>query len=184
MPNMPGMSTLPMRQPLPGLSVWQLKSRWTTQDGQTMSLEALRGQPVVAAMVFTHCTDICPLITEKMQDVEAALPGRLKGSVRFVLFSLDWVRDTPARLALFAGQHHLDLKRWTLLHGDEAAVRELAAALGVSFYREPNGDYQHAIAITLLDGDGVVTMQQTDLQQPLKDMVARIIRLARPPAKP
>lgn len=133
--TMPGMRTMPNAHPLPGMSIYNLNGQWTTEDGVTEPLSTLRGRPVVASMVYTHCRDVCPLIAERMLEVERNLPAAERDSVRFVLFSLDWTRDTPDQLRRFASQHGLDARRWTLFRGNENAVRELAAALGVSFYR-------------------------------------------------
>jgi protein SCO1/2 len=171
------MQQMPMAQALSGRSVYNLASVWTNQSGMAVALASLRGRPVVAAMVYTHCKDVCPLITEKMLEIGDKLPKQSLDQVRFVLFSLDWVRDTPAQLTKFAAQHHLDLKRWTLLHGDESAVRELAAVLGVSFYRDENGDFQHSIAIFLLDANGVISEQESDIQAPPARLVKSIRNL-------
>jgi len=179
MPGMPGMSSLPLRKTVPGMSVYNISSSWTTQAGRSIALSSLRGGPVVAAMVYTHCPDVCPLITERMQMIEQALPPHARDAVRFVLVSLDWARDSPSQLAKFAAQHRLDMNRWTLLHGDEMAVRELANVLGVDFYRNDSGNFQHSIAIFLLDRDGVVKMQQTDMLAPPAAMTAHILGLLR-----
>jgi protein SCO1/2 len=161
------------------MSVYNVSSPWTTQAGQSIALSSLRGEPVVAAMVYTHCPDVCPLITERMQMIEQALPPHTRDAVRFVLISLDWARDTPSQLAKFAAQHRLDMKHWTLLHGDEMAVRELANVLGVDFYRNDSGDFQHSIVIFLLDRNGVVKAQQTDMLAPPATMTAHILALLR-----
>jgi len=163
--SMPGMRAMPAAHAIPGMSLYNLHGRRTTQDGSDVPLYVLHGKPVVAAMVYTHCRDVCPLIAECMQAVERRLPTSERDSVQFVLFSLDWTRDTPQQLRQFAQQHRLDPRHWTLFHGNEAAVRELAAALGVNFYRSANGDYQHAIAIYIFDSAGVVRSEQDDLQR-------------------
>jgi protein SCO1/2 len=171
------MAAMPVPRALPGLSIYNLDAEWTTQEGGRARLSSLAGRPVLAAMVYTSCTDVCPLNTERMQDIERALPASSRGKIKLVLVSLDWVRDTPQRLKLFAAQHRLDLRRWTLLHSDEDDVRALAAALGVSFHRDANGDFQHSIAIFLLDSHGVVVSQESDFGRPPARMAAQIQRL-------
>jgi protein SCO1/2 len=166
--------SMPLKPAMPGMSVYNLSSRWTDETGKQVDLPSLRGAPLVMAMVYTSCKDVCPLTAERMHEIEAALPPKARGSVRFALFSMDWVRDTPQQLARFAAEHHLDLAHWTLFHGDEASVRKLAAVLGVSLHRDPSGDFQHSIAIFLLDTDGVVQAQDTDLQKQPTAMIAKV----------
>jgi protein SCO1/2 len=175
--SMPGMQSMPAPQPMPGMSLYNLNSKWTTQDGTSTDLASLRGNVVVAAMVYTHCRDVCPLTTERMQEVERTLPKSAQAKARFALFSMDWARDTPDQLRQFASQHHLDMQRWTLFHGDESAVREMAAALGVGFHRQANGDFQHSIAIFLLDRNGVVVAEEPDLSKPATALSAKAAQL-------
>ena len=59
-------------QPLSGASVYNLSSRWTDQDGKTVELKSLSGKPVVIAMAYTSCKDICPLIVANMVAIEKA----------------------------------------------------------------------------------------------------------------
>ena len=179
MPPMPGMDAPAPRQPVPGTSIYNLNDVWTSQSDTPTPLRSLRGSVVVAAMVYTRCRDVCPLTTEAMQRIERAMPVKKRACVRFVLFSMDWVADMPAQLRAYASAHRLS-DRWTLLHGDENAVRGLSAALGISLYREPNGDYQHSLAIFVLDGEGRIAATETDLlQKPAilankaRDLVAR-----------
>lgn len=175
--TMPGMEMTPLRKPLPGTSIYNLESMWTNQAGQKVALGSFRGRPLVASMVYTHCKDVCPLTTEAMRRIERSLPAGAQSCTRFALISMDWVRDTPDQLKTFANQHALD-NHWTLLHGDESTVRELAAALGVSFYRQANGDFQHSIAIFVLDGDGNIAATQTDLAQRPATLAGVVTRLA------
>lgn len=175
MPDMPGMTMPAAHAPLPGASLYNLEGQWQNTKDAAFPLTSLRGGPVVAAMVFTHCPDVCPLVTHAMQRLEETLPAH--SCARFALFSLDWVRDTPGALSHYAVQHGLGERRWTLLHGDEAAVRELAAALGVSFFRQPNGDFQHSIAVYLLDTDGKIAAEESDLNAVPAVLKARLAKL-------
>ncbi|MGA7668774.1 MAG: SCO family protein, partial [Nitrolancea sp.] len=38
----------------------------TDQRGQTVTLSSLRGHAVALTFIYTNCTDICPLIAEKL----------------------------------------------------------------------------------------------------------------------
>jgi protein SCO1/2 len=160
--------------PLPGLSIYQLDSSWTDQTGHTGELRELRGRPLVAAMVYTSCEYVCPLIVEEVKKVERRLPSAERDRVRFVLISFDPERDSPRALAVYARKRELPATRWTLLTGSPDAVLELTAALGVRFRKEANGEFSHSNIVHVIDAEGVVVHQQVGLQQALEPTVAAV----------
>jgi protein SCO1/2 len=154
-----------MTQPVSGQSLYNLSGQWTTQDGNTVGLASLAGQPVILAMAYTSCKEMCPLTVETMRKIALEWAKRSKAPVKLVFFSFDTDRDTPGHLKEYAEARGLDPAQWTLFHGDASAVRELAAALGISYRKQDNGDFDHGYAITLLDQGGVIAYQQTGLTQ-------------------
>jgi protein SCO1/2 len=159
--------------PLPGGSVYNLESMWTNQDGVSAAIGALRGRPVVVAMAYTTCKDMCPAIVADMLWIEKHLPPEANG-IRLALFSFDSVLDTPERLKRYADDHGLEPARWSLFHGDQDAVRELAAALGVSYRPDGKGGFDHATVISLLDADGNVVFQQRGTQASPEELLAKL----------
>jgi len=136
-------------------SIYDLGSTWRDQTGAERTLESLRGKPVLLAMVYTHCTAVCPLSVTEMKRVEAA-----HSDVRLVVVSLDPEHDSPQRLAEFARERGLS-NRWTLLTGNTNDVRDLAATLGIRYRRASADDIAHSNILTLLDADGRVAQQGT-----------------------
>ena len=165
------------QMPLSGDSVYNLADSWTDQNGRTIKLQALQGQPVILAMAYTHCAEMCPLTVEQMRKIEAQIAQQHLGPAHLVLVTFDSQRDTPARLKDYAAEHGLDSGQWTLLNGNADAVRQLAAMLGISYRQEPNGDFAHSYALTLLDRNGVIALQQTGLQPDHQDFTAKIAAL-------
>jgi protein SCO1/2 len=158
-------------------SLYNLDSQWTTQDGASVRLDVLAEAPVVAAMGYTSCKDICPAIVADMMWVENHLPADAAGRVRFAFFSIDSAVDTPPKLKAYADEHGFDPDRWTLFHGDEDAVRELAAALGVSYRPDGQGGFDHAAVISLLDARGEIVFQQRGTQASSKELLAKLTAL-------
>ena len=148
-----------------GESVYNLDNKWVTQEGSTIKLSHLRGRPVVLAMIYTSCKDVCPLIVSDMKRIEKALLSRPEIKVQFVLVSIDPARDTPQNLKQFSAAHNLDLKKWTLLSSKEKEVLELSVVLGVNFAKIKNGDFEHSNLITVLDPDGIIKHRQVGLGQ-------------------
>jgi protein SCO1/2 len=168
---------MPQTAPLPGQSVYNLENSWTNQDGALVQLSQLRGQPVVLAMMYSACKEMCPLTIEHMRQIEAMVDSRALGKVHYILVSFDSERDTPARLKEFGTGRGMDFQRWSLLHGSPEAVRDLAAVLGINYKKLPNGDFDHSYAITLLDGVGQVAIQQIGLKPEPKQFADRIASL-------
>ncbi len=159
-------------------SVYNLVSKWTTQDGSTVALASFAGKPVVAAMGYTTCRDVCPAIVVDMMWIEKHLSRGAAGRVRFAFFSFDSEADTPERLQLYAESHGLDLNRWTLLRGDADAARELAAALGVGYRPTGQGGFDHAAVISVLDEKGEIVFQQRGAQASSAELLAKVRSLA------
>ena len=167
-------------RPLPGTSIYNLETQWTDQDGKSVALASLRGTPLVVAMAYTSCKDICPMIVANMMAIEDKAKESAVSNVHFALFSLDPEIDTPERLKAYAKERGLDPAHWTLFHGDDKAVRALAAVLGVRYRRGAGGSFDHSAIISLIDADGTIVFQQPDAQVDAADMVKKIAALGAP----
>jgi protein SCO1/2 len=166
-------------QPLSGASLYNLASPWTDQDGKEIALKYLRGAPVVVAMAYTSCKDICPLIVANMVAIENAAKAKNLTGVRFAFFSLDSAVDTPVRLKAYAEERGLDPTYWSLYHGDDKAVRDLAAALGIRYRRDDKGGFNHSAVITLLDARGEIVFQKPDATLDSGEFVEKIEALTK-----
>jgi protein SCO1/2 len=159
-------------KPILGESIYNLKSEWTSQDGKTMSLKDLRGRPAVLAMAYTSCEEACPLIVEDMKRMRSGLSEASRNKFSFLIFSIDSNRDTPAILKQYAAKRKLELGSWLLFHGDQRAVRELAAVLGIRFKKDKKtGDFDHSNMITLLNSEGLIQFQLNGLNQDSKEFL-------------
>ena len=101
----------------------------TDQDGQRFSSERLRGQVWVGALIFTNCPGVCPMMTQKLVKLQAAVPT---ADVKLVAFSVDPERDTPQVLKEYATQRGADASRWHLLTGSKAEIFRTAEGLKLS----------------------------------------------------
>jgi len=159
-------------------SVYELESSWRDQQGRTVQLSALAGRVQVLAMVYTECSHTCPAILAEMKRLEAGLSDAQRDRVGFVFVSLDPERDTPERLARYASDARLDPARWTLLTGDPASVRELAALLAVRYRGEAGGEISHSNSYFVLDDSGRVVHRQTGLHTGVDSNLTLIRTLA------
>lgn len=144
-------------------SIYHLDAPWYDQQGQVRQLASLGGRVQVVAMVYTNCGYACPRILMDMKRIEGELPAELRDRVGFVMVTIDPERDTPERLAAYAGAVHLDPARWTLLTAPDNTVLELAALLGVKYRRISETDFSHTNVITVLDQRGEIVHRQMGL---------------------
>ena len=159
-------------------SLYNLGDLWTDQDGNKTQLGDFEGEIVVLAMFFSNCQYVCPRIVADMQRVEKELSESERKEVRFVLASFDTVRDQPAVLKAYQEKMRLSPNRWTLLHGDDNAVQNLAAVLGVKYKRELSGDFGHSVVISAVDRGGIIVHQQEGLGADPAETVDAIRKLA------
>lgn len=146
-------------EPASDLSVYQLTSSWTDQQGRARQLRELAGRPQAVALIYTYCGAVCPRVVGDLKRLEAEFPH-----LGLVLVSIDPERDTPGRLAEFARDSRLG-EHWTLLTGSDDALMELAAVLGVRYRRVSATEFVHSVLITILDADGNIAYRQEGLDE-------------------
>lgn len=113
-------ASLPVYWEAPGFAL-------VDQNGDSLRAGELRGTIWIASFVFTHCEDVCPLISARMANLRDALSdeGVLGSQVRLISFSVDPVRDTPDVLRGYAGAFGgSPPSEWAFLTGVPAAEME------------------------------------------------------------
>lgn len=138
--------------------------RLLDQDSLPVRLpEALNGGPALLGYIYTHCPDICPMITERMIQIAQRIPDSVR--IRYVLISLDPERDRPYKLRRYAELYGLRGPAWWLLTGSEAEIQALLDQVGVLRRRgwtrfaengEPIYFIDHTDRVSLLDAKGRV----------------------------
>jgi protein SCO1/2 len=131
----------------------------TSQDGKSVALADLRGKVVALTFIYTGCPDICPLLTQKMVEVQDELGAIFGAKVAFVSISLDPEHDTPEVLKDYAQFWGARLDGWSFLTGSPDAVGEVARRYGVFFSKREDGGVDHTQLTTLVDADGQMRVQ-------------------------
>lgn len=152
-------------------SLFLLDQPFRDQTGKPFRMRQLSGRPTVMAMVFTHCEFACPAILQDLRRLEEGMSVEERDATRWVLVSFDAERDVPEVLAAYAEREELDSSRWTLLHGDEGGVRELAALLGVRYKPTPDGGFSHSNRISLLNENGELVAKVDGLNVDVSPLV-------------
>ena len=111
------------------------------QHGVPVTADTLAGRWTVLFFGFTHCPDVCPTTLARLAGVQRRLPEAIRPKVRFMLVSVDPMRDTPARLAEYVGQFGQGFVGATAPLGDLAP---LLKELGVSYAYTAQEHAEHA----------------------------------------
>jgi len=131
----------------------------TSQDGKPVALADLRGKVLAVTFIYTGCPDICPLMTQKMVDVQNALGAKFGTKIDFVSITLDPENDTPAVLKDYAQSWGAKPNGWMFLTGSPAAIRDVTRRYGVYFAKKKDGSVDHTQLTTLVDADGQMRVQ-------------------------
>lgn len=126
----------------------------TERSGRTVGLKDLKGKIWIADFMFTSCSDICPMMTAKMKELQSLLANQPE--VHLVSFSVDPKRDTPEVLTAYAKGAGASSERWWFLTGEERQIHQLAMRgffLGVSEATDKN-PILHSQKFALVDQNG------------------------------
>ncbi len=145
-----------------GASLYQFHDKFTDQNGKELMLHKLQGKYVVVAMFYATCTAICPRIAAEILRLEKSLSAAQREKTRFVMISFDHERDNPAALRKFITKMRLT-DSFTLLAGKPETIREVAAALGINYKKQDNGEFAHSSVFTLLSPGGEIILQHAGL---------------------
>ncbi|PWH82960.1 SCO family protein [Brumimicrobium oceani] len=148
---------------LPELSVYNLPSNWTNQNGEDIQLEDLKGDIVVAVMIYTTCKAACPRLVADIRRIHEKVSDKANEQVKYVFVSIDPEVDTPERMKEFAKENEMDNDQWVFLRGDIEDTREFAAVLAVSYKRISTMDFSHSNIISVFDQEGVLVHQKEGL---------------------
>lgn len=145
------------------LSIYNLPSQWTNQNGENIEMQDLRGKVLVMVMIYTSCKAACPRLVADMRNIESRLPKNIKDKVQLVLISIDPKVDTPKRLKSFAIDNKMDNKQWLFLRSSEENTREFAAVLSVNYKKISPMDFSHSNLISVFNTQGELVYQQEGL---------------------
>ena len=125
--------------------------------------DAYKGNVLLVGYVYTHCPDICPMITYNMRDIQQELLDEKE--FMLVSISFDPERDTPEILHQYAENYKLDQENWKLLTGNTEEVDEALETLEINTLKSPTSFdddgtaryfIDHTDRVTLIDRSGNV----------------------------
>jgi protein SCO1/2 len=124
----------------------------TDQSGQKVSMASQRGKLVLVTFLYTHCPDVCPLITQNLNEALREL-GSERDDVRVLAVSVDPKGDTPKSVRRYAKQHHL-LPEFHFLIGSPAELMAVWKDYGVAAVARDPELVDHTAYTMLVDRSG------------------------------
>lgn len=152
----------------------------TTQDGDTLTRDDLKGQWWVADFIFTNCTTVCLPMTSNMKKLQDKLEEAGVENYHLVSFSVDPERDSPEVLKQYAEDYGADLSNWTFLTGYEFDyIKDLAVNSFKNLVAAPaEGDDQimHGSYFFLVNPDGEVIKNYSGTEADEMDQIVEDLK--------
>lgn len=115
----------------------------TNQHGEKVTRADLAGDVLIINFIFTECGGPCPLMTDRMREINRELVRQNVPRTRTVSFSVDPTTDTPKVLTEYAEFKQADVyDDWLFLTGDESTIYEICKAV---FLPIEKGTDEHSI---------------------------------------
>jgi protein SCO1/2 len=127
--------------------------------GVRTRLSTFGGRPVIINMVYTACTDFCPVTVQSLaRAVEGAQDALGPDSFSVLTIGFDTRTDHPAQMRAYAKGQGIDFPNWHFLSADAQTILALTEQLGFAFYRAPQG-FDHIAQTTIIGAEGQVFRQ-------------------------
>ncbi len=149
----------------------------TSQSGEPVSLNDLRGKPVLLYFGYTFCPDVCPTTLSTLNKA-LEIMGKKADDVQVVMVSVDPERDTPQVLATYLSNFNPSFIGLTGTHDQVASA---ATGLGVFFEKHEGSAatgylVDHTASVMVLDREGRLRLV-LPFETPAEDIASDLTRL-------
>lgn len=119
-----------------------------------------KGHTTIMTFIYTHCPDVCPVITANMKNIQSELEDTT--DIRFVEITFDPERDKPSILADYKDLYRLN-DQFSLLTGQPSEVDSLLSTLKITAIKtqgdstqKNSGQYlmKHSNTLYIMDKEG------------------------------
>jgi protein SCO1/2 len=133
---------------------------YSTQFGDTLSNDSLKGKVYVADFIFTSCESVCPDLSKTMAQLQENFTDN--GSVKLVSFSIDPARDSIPALKDYSERYGAKKGKWYFLRGDTSTIWntiEKGFKVSVGYAHDSTGtgySFTHTQKLVLVDAEGKI----------------------------
>ncbi len=153
------------------------------QHGRSLRFydDIIRGKVVSINFVYTTCTDICPLDTAQLRQVQQILGDRVGRDVHMYTISINPERDRPEDLRRFMRTYDI-APGWTFLTGARADIDLLQQRLGLRPVDERNlREHETSIVVGNEATGRWIKRSAYESPQLLADLLGRVLHNYGPP---
>ena len=122
-------------------------------NGTRVTLAAQRGRYALVTFIYTHCPDVCPLITQNLNAALRVIGPSARKHVRVLAVSVDPVGDTPEAVRSYIRTKHL-FPQFQYLIGTRAELRRVWKAWHVLAVETKPNLVDHVAYTALIDTTG------------------------------
>jgi protein SCO1/2 len=130
------------------------------ENGNRVSLRQIIHTPIILALVYLHCPNVCSLLLQNLADILNKLPA--EPGKEYTVLSLSFDEKEKPSLALEKKKTYLKMiekpfpeDAWRFLTGDRENIHKLTDAVGFHFKRVGE-DFEHPVALIILAPDGEI----------------------------
>jgi protein SCO1/2 len=75
--------------------------------GQPVNISSYKGKVVLVTFLYTHCPDVCPLITSNLRVAQNLMPASVRSKLEIIAVSVDPRGDTSKAVASFLARRRM-----------------------------------------------------------------------------
>ncbi|MBI2500226.1 MAG: SCO family protein [Deltaproteobacteria bacterium] len=142
----------------------------------------LAGTTWIANFVYTRCSDICPMLMQKMSGLQDLIQKRGWHNLKLVTFSADPLNDTPETLKAYGDRFGVDDSEWLLLTGPlEEVEKSVIRGFKITMLKQSTDldsfSILHGDQFVLVDAHGKIRgyYSQSDMQK-LEKGIEQLLR--------
>lgn len=127
------------------------------QNGDTITLEKVKGKIILSEFFFTNCTSICPIMNDNFQKIYRLYENRQ--DVLLLSHTVDPEQDSVPVMKNYANTRGVTDQRWLFLTGEKSHLYGLARKSYLLNAEEGDGgpdDFIHTQNFALVDKKGCI----------------------------
>ncbi|MGN6552514.1 MAG: SCO family protein [Verrucomicrobiota bacterium] len=161
---------------------------FTNQIGQSFSTKQFKGQALAINFLFTRCPfpTFCPQTARNFAETQQQLLALKNAPTNWHLLtiSFDPEFDKPAVLKRYAERYNYDSNHWTFATGALIDITAIADQLGLKFWRDQNGGFDHNLRTVVIDPSSRIQTIFIGNEWTSEELVSELTKAAGSASKP